>query len=102
MLDSLKEDIEQFNFLRDNFEALNSEDGDTAYTLAIQMMICADRWCEIALNISKYAKELDNSKTNLYNWAYHKYRILMTMHEFCRVVYRQCREELKNTFRGEM
>lgn len=102
MLNDLKEDIEQYNFLKNNFEALTSEDGETAYQLAVQMIICADRWSEISLNISKYAKELDVSKTNLYNWAYHKYRILMTMHEFCRVVYRQCREELKITFRGEI
>lgn len=102
MLEALKEDIEQYQFLKDNFEALNSEDGETAYKLAVQMIICADRWSEISLNISKYAKELNTSKTTLYNWAYHKYRILMTMHEFCRVVYRQCREELKNGFRGEM
>ncbi len=102
MLTELQDDIEQFNVLRDNFEALNSEDGDTAYKLALQMIVCADRWCEIALNISKYSKDLENSKTNLYNWAYHKYRILMTMHEFCRVVYRQCREEMNNSFRNEM
>lgn len=102
MLEALKEDIEQYQFLKCNFEALNSEDGETAYKLAVQMIICADRWSEISLNISKYAKELNTSKTTLYNWAYHKYRILMTMHEFCRVVYRQCREELKNGFMGEM
>lgn len=102
MLDVLKEDIDQYKTLKDNFEALSSDDGDTAYQLAVQMIVCADRWSEITLNVSKYAKELDVSKTNLYNWAYHKYRILMTMHEFCRVVYRQCREELNNSFRSEL
>lgn len=102
MLEQLKDDIEQYNFLKDNFEALNSEDGETAYQLAVEMIICADRWSEISLNISKYAKELNVSKTNLYNWAYHKYRILMTMHEFSRCVWRQCSEDARNNFRGEI
>lgn len=102
MLEQLKEDIEQYNFLKDNFEALSSEDGKTAYELAIQMLVAADRWVEICKNISNYAKEMNTTRTALYDWSYHKYRILMNMHEFCRVVYRQCEEEQRNSFRGEM
>lgn len=102
MLEQLKQDIEQFNFLKDNFEALSSEDGQTAYELAVKMLVCADRWCEICKNISNYAAQFETSKSAIYNWAYHKYRILMNMHEFCRVVYRQCREEENNKFRGEI
>lgn len=102
MLEQLKEDIEQFNFLKDNFEALSSEDGETAYQLAVKMLICADRWTEICKDISNFAKEFNTTKSSLYDWAYHKYRILMNMHEFCRVVYRQCREEERNNFRNEV
>lgn len=102
MLEQLKEDIEQFNFLKDNFEALSSEDGETAYQLAVKMLVCADRWTEICKDISNYAKEFNTTKSSLYDWAYHKYRILMNMHEFCRVVYRQCREEERNSFRNEV
>ncbi len=101
MLEQLKDDIEQFNFLKDNFEALNSEDIETAYQLAVKSLIAADRWTEVCKNISNYAKELNSTRTVLYDWAYHKYRILMQIHEFCRVIYRQCREEQRNSFRSE-
>lgn len=96
-----KEDLEQYQIILDNYEALSSEDVTTAYNLAKCCMIQADRWNEIAFSSSKYGKEYAISKTDLYNWAYHKYRILMTVHEFCRVVYRQCSEDLRNGFRDE-
>ena len=102
MLEQIKKDIEQFNFLKDNFEALSSEDGETAYQLAVKMLICADRWVEICKDISSFAKELNTTKSVLYDWAYHKYRILMNMHEFARCVWRQCREEQRNSFRNEV
>ncbi len=87
-----QEDLEQYKFILDNYEALSSEDGATAYQLAQRAIIQADRWAEIAFNASKLYKNMDVAKTDLYNWAYHKYRILMTIHDFCRVVYRQCSE----------
>lgn len=90
-----KEDLEQYQMIIDNYEALSSEDGDTAYKLAQLCILTADRWNEIAFNASKLAKEADISKTDLYNWAYRKYRILMTLHEFCRVVYKQCSDNLR-------
>lgn len=90
-----KEDLEQYQMLLDNYEALSQEDGDTAYNLAKMMIIAADRWNEIAFNASKYSKETSISKTDLYNWAYHKYRLLMTLHEFCRVVYKQCSDNMR-------
>lgn len=96
------EDLEQYQIIKDNFESLSTEDGQTAYELAKMCMIQSDRWNEIALNATKYGKEYSISKTDLYNWAYHRYRILMTMHEFCRVVYRQCSEDLRNGFRNEL
>lgn len=89
MIGIFKEDLEQYQVLLDNYEALSPEDGNTAYKLAKMMIISADRWNEIAFNASKYSKEYEVSKTELYQWAYHKYRILMTLHEFCRVVYKQ-------------
>lgn len=88
-----KEDLEQYQTIMDNYESLTSNDGQTAYELAKMMLICADRWNEIAFNATKIAKENGFSKTDLYNWAYHKYRWLMTGHEFCRVVYRQCSDD---------
>lgn len=96
------EDLEQYQIIKDNFESLSTEDGQTAYELAKMCMIQSDRWNEIAFNATKYGKEYSISKTDLYNWAYHRYRILMTMHEFCRVVYRQCSEDLRNGFRNEL
>lgn len=90
-----KDDLEQYQIILDNYEALSSEDGVTAYRLAQMAIVQADRWNEITFESSKAAKELEVSKTNLYNWAYHRYRILMTIHEFCRVVYRQCEEQAR-------
>lgn len=87
-----KEDLEQYQFIMDNVETLSSEDGATAYKLAQMSLAQADRWLEISLNASKLSREVSVAKTDLYNYTYHKYRILMTIHEFCRVVYRQCSE----------
>lgn len=85
-----KEDLEQYQTLLENYESLVQEDGETAYELAKMMIITADRWNEIAFNSTKYSKEVNLSKTEFYQWAYHRYRILMTLHEYCRVVYKQC------------
>ena len=91
-----KEDLMQYKLVLDNFEALTSEDGATAYQIAQMSLIQADRWTEIALNASKYSSKTGIAKTDLYNWAYHKYRILSQIHEFSRVVYRQCSESERN------
>lgn len=91
----LKEDLEQYQVILDSYELLSSEDGDTAYKLAQMAIIQADRWSEISVNASKIGKEVNVAKTDLYNYAYHKYRVLMTIHEFCRVVYRQCEEQAR-------
>lgn len=88
-----KEDLEQYKFIMDNVKSLSSEDGATAYKLAQMSLVQADRWLEISLSAAKFSKEISVAKTDLYNYTYHKYRILMTIHEFCRVVYRQCSEE---------
>lgn len=90
-----QEDLEQYKMIMDNYESLSSEDGPTAYELAVMCIVAADRWNEIAFNASKLSKSVGVVKTDLYNWAYHKYRILMTLHEFCRVVYRQCEENVR-------
>lgn len=87
-----KEDLEQYQFIIDNVEILSSEDGATAYQLAQMSLIQADRWLEISLNASRLSRKISVAKTDLYNYTYHKYRILMTIHEFCRVIYRQCSE----------
>lgn len=91
-LELFKEDLEQYQMILDNYAILTSDDGMTAYELAKMCISAADRWSEITMNASKICKEAKISKTDLYNWAYHKYRILMTIHDFCRVVYRQCSE----------
>ncbi len=88
----LEEDLKQYQMILDNYECLTSEDGVTAYQIAQMSLVQADRWTEIALNASKYSSKCGIAKTDLYNYAYHKYRILSQIHEFCRVVYRQCSE----------
>ncbi len=91
-----KEDLEAYQTIFDNYESLTSDDLETAYMLAKMSIIQADRWNEIAFNAEKVNRELGVSKTSLYNWAYHRYRILMTIHESCRVVWRQCKEDFRN------
>lgn len=51
------EDLEQYQIIKDNFESLSTEDGQTAYELAKMCMIQADRWNEISFNSAKYSKE---------------------------------------------
>ena len=52
---------------------------------------------KLSSSLTLFSNSLYSSKeSDLYNWVYHKYRILMTIHEFCRVVYRQCEEQARN------
>lgn len=96
MKNLFKEDLANYNQILTDYESLVSEDGQTAYTLAIKSLLNADRWNEIMLNSSKLAKEHEVSKTALYSYCYHKYRVMMVVHEFCRVVFRNCNEESRN------
>lgn len=102
MLEQLKEDIKQYNEILETYDQLETEDIDLAYDLAKQCLLVADRWNEIMLNSAKYCTLVDTSKTTFEKWVYHKYRVLMTAHEFCRVVWRQGKEEYKNSFNNEM
>ncbi len=102
MLEQLKEDIEQFKNTLETYEQLETEDIDLAYDLAKESLLLANRWNEIMLDSAKYCTLVETSRTLFEKWAYHKYRILMTCHEFCRVVWRQGKEEYKNSFNNEM
>ena len=100
MLEKLKEDIKQYEEVIDIYSNLNTTDIELAYDLAIKSLLLADTWNEIMLNCTDLKTELSMSKTSLEKWSYHKYRILMTIHEFCRVVWRQGKEESRNSFIG--
>lgn len=97
-----KDDLKQYKEILDAYDKLDTVDIDLAYDMAKTCLLLSDRWNEIMLSSSKYCLMLDTSKTTFEKWAYHKYRILMTMHEFCRVVWRQGKEEYKNNFNNEM
>ncbi len=101
MLENLKDDIMQYDEFIESFNAMETEDIELAYDLAKQSFILANRWNEIMLNSAKYSDLTDYGKTTFEKWAYHKYRILMVAHEFCRVTWRQGKEELRNTFLNE-
>ena len=96
MKEFFKEDLKNYNEIFDAFQKMYSEDGALAYDLAISALVNADRWNEIMVNASKYARECDCSKTDLYSYCYNKYRILSKIHEFCRVVFRNCNEEARS------
>ena len=102
MLENLKEDIEQYDLTISTYDNLEPEDVELAYDLAKQSLILANRWNEIMVDSAKYCTLIEVKKSQFENYAYHKYRILMTVHEFCRVVWRQGKEEYRNGFINEM
>lgn len=102
MFEQLKEDIEQYQVSMENFYNLVPEDIEGAYELAIEFMQLANRWAEIQLNSNKYCTELGVSRTTFRDYAYQKYRLCSKAHEFCRVVWRQGKEEYKNNFNNEI
>ena len=101
-IESLKDDIVQYNNILEAYNNLETEDIELAYDMAKESLLLADRWNEIMLNSSKYCVIIETSKTSFEKWAYHKYRVLMTMHEFCRVVWRQGKDDLRNNFTNEL
>lgn len=101
MLDQLNEDIKIYNGLVEDFSALDSSDFQTAYGLSQVALITADRWNEIMLDSVKYSKELEVTKSEFTNYCYQKFKMLMKIHDFCRVVYRQGSYGIQNSFYGE-
>lgn len=91
-----KDDLELYQATLDNYESLIPEDLETAYYLAKISILQADRWNDISFELSKNYKDFGYTKSELQNWAYHRYRILMTIHESCRVAWRQCKETLRS------
>lgn len=98
----LKKDIEQFQSSMEDFQNLVPEDIDTAYQLAMLFMGLSNRWTEIQLDSTKYCVVVGVSRTAFRDYAYEKYRLAITAHEFCRVVWRNGKEELKNNFNKEI
>ena len=84
-----KEDLDMYRKLVEDFKNLQSADFSTAYALSQDALILADRWNEIMLNSVKYSKDLDCTKTDFSNYCYQKFKMLIKIHDFCRVVYRQ-------------
>lgn len=85
----LEEDITLYKGLVNDFNNLDSSDYATAYALSQLALSLADRWNEIMLNSVKYSKEMETTKSDFTNWCYQKFKILIKIHDFCRVVYRQ-------------
>ena len=87
--EQLNEDIKLYNELVEDFKVLDSSDYTSAYTLSQLALSLADRWNEIMINSIKYSKELDYTKSEFSTYCYQKFKVLMKIHDFCRVVYRQ-------------
>lgn len=102
MLEELKADIEQYNAAMEDYYNLLSEDIDTAYSLAIVLFQIANRWTEIQLYSNKYCVALGVTRTAFKDYAYEKYRLASKAHEFCRMVWRQGKEDLRNGFINEI
>lgn len=86
---NLEEDINLYNGLVEDFNNLDSSDYASAYTLSQLALSLADRWNEIMLNSVKYSKELEYTKSEFVSYCYQKFKILMKIHDFCRMVYRK-------------
>lgn len=97
----LNEDIEIYNKLMGEFKILNSSDYSTAYILSQEALVTADRWNEIMLDSVKYAKQLEITKSEFTNYCYQKYKILMKVHEMCRMIYRAGTYGITNSFYNE-
>ena len=85
----LSEDIEQYKGIIEDFKNLDSSDFSSAYKLSQDALITADRWNEIMLQSVKYSKELEVTKSEFTNYCYQKFKMLMKIHDFARIVYRQ-------------
>lgn len=92
----IEEDLKIYDNIIDEFKNLSSSDFTTAYSLSQDALVIADRWNEIMLNSAKYSKELEYNKSEFTNYCYQKFKMLMKIHDFCRVVYRQGSYEIKN------
>ena len=101
MLEELHKDIKQFQDAMEDFYNLIPEDIETAYQLAMVFMQIANRWSEIQLYSNKYCVALGVTRTAFKDYAYEKYRLASKAHEFCRVVWRQGKDDLRNNFIGE-
>ena len=97
----IDEDILQYNELIDNFRRLDSSNYTNAYKLAQTSIMLADRWNEIMLNSVQYSKEYEVTKSEFSNYAYQKYKILMKIHDFARMIYRQGVYGITNSFYNE-
>ena len=102
MIEELRKDIEQFQGAMEDFYNLVPEDIETAYQLAMVFMQLANRWTEIQLYSNKYCIALGVTRTAFKDYAYEKYRLSSKAHEFCRVVWRQGKEDINNSFNKEI
>jgi hypothetical protein len=89
MKEQLEKDIKLYDGLVEDFNNLDSSDFTSAYKLSQLALSLADRWNEIMLNSVKYSKELEYTKSEFTTYCYQKFKILMKIHDFARIVYRQ-------------
>lgn len=97
----IEEDIKLYEEIIKDFKSLDSSDFTTAYRLSQMALISADRWNEIMLNSTKYSKEIEVTKSEFTSYCYQKYKTLMKIHDFSRIVYRQGSYGIQNSFYNE-
>lgn len=100
-MEELEKDIREYDTLFVEYRTLESNDYTTAYDLSKRALILADRWNEIMINGFKYAKELDIAKTKFETYCYQKWKMLMKMHDYCRMIFRQGKDGISNNFYNE-
>ena len=91
-----KDDLELYRDILEVYEGMIPEDIETAYSISKKAILAADRWNEISFEMTKQYRDFGYTKSDLQNWAYHRYRVLMTIHESARVIWRQGKEDLRS------
>lgn len=89
-----QEDLNQYYEVAEAYVNLAPEDIETAFELTKKAWVLADRWASLSVNASKLATMKVN-KTDIKDFCYRKHKMMQSIHEHCRVIYRLGEEDLK-------
>jgi hypothetical protein len=82
------EDCKQYREVSVRYKKLRPENYQEAYEIMILAWEYANRWSEIASNISILAVEQNVRKTDLKDYCYQRYRQMQLLHESARMLHR--------------
>jgi hypothetical protein len=89
------EDCKQYRDIARRYMNLTTEDYISAFDVAQQSWVLAQRWSDIQSNAAQLAIEQNVRKTDLRDWAYQRYRQLQLMHEHARMIWKAGEDEAR-------